>query len=142
MNKSVVTLTLGSGAFESSTYSIWDALTVSGIAHIFAYRRGIVYVSDKVVTIELTFKGSIDKDTILTFTLGADAIKDYNGPALTAELPVTVSTISETPTTTTDAIVSISPVSVASPAIGQQIEFMLNITGGEAVAGYQANRSV
>ena len=40
---------------------------------------------------------------------------------------------------TTDATVSISPVSVASPAIGQQLEFSLNITGGEAVAGYQAN---
>ena len=40
----------------------------------------------------LTFKGNIDKDTILTFTLGADAIKDYNGPALTAEIPVSAST--------------------------------------------------
>ena len=38
-----------------------------------------------------------------------------------------------------DAVVSISPASVASPAIGQQLEFSLNITGGEAVAGYQAS---
>ena len=44
-----------------------------------------------------------------------------------------------TPTTaTTDATVNISPASVASPDIGKQIEFNLNITGGEAVAGYQA----
>ena len=44
-----------------------------------------------------------------------------------------------TPTTaTTDATVNISPASVASPDIGEQIEFNLNITGGEAVAGYQA----
>ena len=44
------------------------------------------------------------------------------------------------PTTaaTTNATVSISPASVASPAIGQQIEFSLNIADGEAVAGYQA----
>ena len=53
-----------------------------------------------------------------------------------------VSTQPTTPTTpetpTTDAVVSLSPVSVASPAIGQQIEFSLNIAGGETVAGYQA----
>ena len=92
LNKNVVTLTLDSGAFESSTYSLSDALTVSGITDIFAYSRDIAYVSDKVITIVLTFKGNIDKDTILTFTLGADAIKDYNGPALTAEIPVSAST--------------------------------------------------
>ncbi len=39
---------------------------------------------------------------------------------------------------TTDAVISISPASVASPAVGEQIEFSLNITDGEAVAGYQA----
>ena len=44
-----------------------------------------------------------------------------------------------TPTTaTTDATVNISPASVASPAVGEQLELNLNITGGEAVAGYQA----
>ena len=44
-----------------------------------------------------------------------------------------------TPTTVpTDAAVSISPTSVASPAIGEQLAFNLNITSGEAVAGYQA----
>ena len=44
-----------------------------------------------------------------------------------------------TPTTaTTETTVNISPASVASPAIGEQITFSLNIAGGEAVAGYQA----
>ena len=41
-------------------------------------------------------------------------------------------------TTTTDATVSVSPASIASPAVGEQLAFSLNITGGEAVAGYQA----
>ena len=41
-------------------------------------------------------------------------------------------------TTTTDATVSITPSSIASPAVGEQLEFSLNITDGEAVAGYQA----
>ena len=43
-----------------------------------------------------------------------------------------------TPTTTTDATVSLSPASVASPAVGQQLELSLNIADGENVAGYQA----
>ena len=38
----------------------------------------------------------------------------------------------------TAATLSISPASVASPAIGGRLELSLNITGGEAVAGYQA----
>ncbi len=53
-----------------------------------------------------------------------------------------VSTQPTTPTTpetpTTDAIVSIAPISIASPAVGEQLAVSLNITGGEAVAGYQA----
>ena len=41
-------------------------------------------------------------------------------------------------TAITDATVNISPTSVASPAVGQQLELSLEIRGGEAVAGYQA----
>ena len=37
----------------------------------------------------------------------------------------------------TNAIVSISPSPVASPAIGEQLTLNLNITDGENVAGYQ-----
>ncbi len=62
------------------------------------------------------------------------------------ETPTTVVDVPETdtPTTTTDvpettdARVSIAPASVASPAVGAQMEFSLNITGSEAVTGYQA----
>ena len=54
-----------------------------------------------------------------------------------AKLPEVKSpTVTETPT---DATVSITPSSVASPAIGQELELSLNITEGEAVAGYQAS---
>ena len=41
-------------------------------------------------------------------------------------------------TAITDAGVSISPASVVSPAVRKQLELSLNITDGEAVAGYQA----
>ena len=90
LDGSVVTLTLSSGAFEPLS----GALTISGsgITGITFNRRDVHYVSNTVVTIELTFKGSIDTDTVLTFTLGANAIRDYEGPALTAEIPVSAST--------------------------------------------------
>ena len=46
-------------------------------------------------------------------------------------------TTPETPTDT-GAVVGISPASVPSPTTGEQLAFSLNITDGEAVAGYQA----
>ena len=49
-----------------------------------------------------------------------------------------ISTITPETPVDTDAIVSISPAPVASPAVGEQIAFTLNITDGEAIAGYQA----
>ena len=42
-------------------------------------------------------------------------------------------------TSATDAVVSISPASVASPAVGEQLTLSLSIAGGEAVAGYQVS---
>ena len=66
-------------------------------------------------------------------------LTDLSGIALTTSTGGNEfsSTTPETPATT-DAAVSISPASVGSPAVGQQLEFSLKITGGEAVAGYQA----
>ncbi len=45
--------------------------------------------------------------------------------------------ISQMESGTTAAIVSISPASVKSPAVGEQLTLSFNITGGENVAGYQ-----
>ena len=91
LNGSVVTLTLSSGAFNGRS-AIRNAVTISGITGITFHWTDIDDISDTVVTIELTFTGDIETDTILTFTLGAGAIEDYNGPALTAEIPVSAST--------------------------------------------------
>ena len=57
------------------------------------------------------------------------------GPlALRVETPMDV----ETPVVaTTDAVVSISPSPVISPAVGERLTLNLKITAGEAVAGYQ-----
>ena len=43
-----------------------------------------------------------------------------------------------TASTTTSAILRISPVSIPSPSIGEQLTVSLNIVGGENVVGYQA----
>ena len=54
--------------------------------------------------------------------------------ALRVETPMDV----ETPEIlTTDAVVSVSPSPVISPAVGEQLTISLNIAAGEAVAGYQ-----
>ena len=48
----------------------------------------MVRVSDTKVTVELEFNGDIDTDGTLTFTVGAAALANYNGPALTAQIRV------------------------------------------------------
>ena len=82
---------------------------------------------------KLTFDGDFDTDATLTFTVGADAIAGYN-QGFTAEIPVTAIEKS-------NATVSISPLLVVSPDVGEELRFSLNITGGEDVAGYQATVS-
>ena len=103
MNGSVVTLTLN-GRYYAPAWEIRDAVKVSGIAGV----TGATFdrVGDSEVTVKLEFNGNIDADATLTFSVGADAIEGYNGPALTAELPVTASMESvaaSTPTPLTEA---------------------------------------
>ncbi|MCG9134423.1 leucine-rich repeat domain-containing protein [Candidatus Poribacteria bacterium] len=135
LNGSVVTLTLSSGDFISG---VRDELTISGITGVSVDRTN--YAGKGKITVELKFEGNVEKDAKLTFTLAADAIENYNGSPLTAEIPVSAGTEPVgTDAATVDATVSISPASVASPAVAEQLEISLNITGGEAVAGYQAS---
>ena len=89
LDESVVTLTLSGRTYERSTFNIRDAVTVSGIAGVTVGTFGVDRVSDTKVTVELEFNGNIDTDAALTFTVGADAIAGYNGPALTVQVPVT-----------------------------------------------------
>ena len=101
LNGSIVTLTLNNGVYE-----IWNRvrnnLTVSGITGVrFISSQDVVRVSDTKVTISLRFNGNIDTDATLTFTVGADAIANYNGSALTAQVSVTALTESVTASTAT-----------------------------------------
>ena len=64
----------------------------------------------------------------------------YNASTDQYELTSTTSTNQPglTPTTAESTIIQIQPASVASPTIEDQLTLTLNITGGKAVAGYQA----
>ena len=89
LHESVVTLTLSGRTYERSIFRIRGAVTVSGIAGVTVGTFGVDRVSDTEVTVELEFNGNIDTDAALTFTVDADAIAGYNGPALTVQVPVT-----------------------------------------------------
>ena len=84
-----------------------------------------------------TSRGKIGRGDIDESTFQPDFVTGLNAPsvlALSVETPVDV----ETPVTaTTDAVVSVSPSPVISPAVGERLTLNLKITAGEAVAGYQ-----
>ena len=89
LHESVVTLTLSGGDYEQSGFKIRDAVEVSGIDGVTVGTFGVERVSDTKITVELEFEGNMDTDATLTFTVGADALVGYNGPALTTQIPVT-----------------------------------------------------
>ena len=99
LHGSVITLTLSGGTYVRFRWDIADALRVSGIpgVTIGQFNRfgqlgpawfGVKRRSDTEITVELGFDGDINTDATLTFTVGAGAITNYNGPVLTAEVPV------------------------------------------------------
>ena len=89
LDGSVVTLTLNGGTYARSIFDIRDAVSVSGIEGVTIPWHDPDKNSDTQITMELEFDGNINADATLTFTVGADAIADYDGTALTAQLPVT-----------------------------------------------------
>ena len=103
LHESVVTLTLTGGTYARSEIQIGNAVTVSGVPGVTIGTFGPAWfsvdrVSDTKITVELGFRGNIDTDATLTFTVGTGAIANYNGPALTAQLPVTASdAVAKTP---------------------------------------------
>ena len=89
LNESIITLTLNGAAYERSVFDFRGAVKVSGIDGVTFHWFDVDRVSDTALTVELTFKGNFDTDATLTFTVGADAIAGYDGPALIAQVPVT-----------------------------------------------------
>ena len=132
LHGSVVTLTLSGWIYEQYSSRIEDALTISGIDGVTVEEYiGVDRISDTEVTVELAFDGDFDTDATLTFTLDTWVIVGGNDQDFTAQVPVTAIQKS-------NATVSISPASVVSPEVGEELTFSLNIEGGENVAGYQA----
>ena len=102
LDESIVTLTLSGGTYESSSSRIRNAVTVStSITGVIVRSFDIDRVSDTQVTVELTFDGTdFDTNSTITFTVGAGAITDYDGTALTEQVPVTATTESVVVSTT------------------------------------------
>ena len=130
LDGSVITLTLTGWQFVGGNWAIANALSVSGIDGVTVNSWYVHDVSETEVRVRLTFSGDMDTNATLTFIVGADAIARVTRE-FTAQFPVTAIQKS-------NATVSISPASVPSPAVGEQLTFNLNIAGGENVAGYQA----
>ncbi len=102
LDESIVTLTLNGHIWERFEIHIGNALDVSGIPGVTIGTFGPAWfgvdrISNTQITVELGFEGDFDTDSILTFTVGTDAIAEYNGPALTAQIPVTASMEQESP---------------------------------------------
>ena len=75
--------------YEPSIESIPEAVTVSGIPGVTVFGWG--RLGDRWIVVDIGFSGDLDRDAQLTFTVAAEAIADYNGPPLSAQIPVTAS---------------------------------------------------
>ena len=121
LHESVVTLTLSGGIYERARWDIADALAVSGIPGVTVGTFGPAWfgvnrVSNTKITVKLGFAGDMATDATLTFTVGAGAIANYNGPALTADVSVTNSNEPvEVPTTQNPAEQGPSPATTEKP---------------------------
>ena len=86
-----------------------------------------------------TSLGNIDRSALDGSTPQENVVTGLDAPGILA-VQVKAPKAPEIPTPeirATDALVRISPSSVISPAVGEQLTVNLNITAGEAVAGYQ-----
>ena len=75
-------------------------MKVSGIAGVTFSPFNLDIESDTEITVELDFDGTdFDANSTLTFTVELEAMANYTGPALTAQIPVTANTESVVATT-------------------------------------------
>ena len=133
LDGSVVTLTLTGGTYQHSRRDIRNAVTVSGISGVTVGTLGINRVNDTVVTVELRFNGNLHVDATLIFTVGADAIANYNGPALTAILPVTAvveAVVKENPTIAETSLMAIEGTIKTEDGIPAEAGLQVTVTVG------------
>ena len=90
LDESDVTLTLTAATYEQNVSNISNAVTVSGIDGITVDK--VSRRSDTEIAVDLAFDGTdFDADATLIFTIGADAIANYTGTELTAQVSVMAS---------------------------------------------------
>ena len=146
---SIVTLTLSGGSFASWRSYISSALTISGVEGVTFDSWDVDRVNDTKVTVELTFSGNIDVDTPLVFTLGPGGISDYDGDALTAQVPVTAvveSLVATTEAPLTEATLSGSVVTLTLSgrsyiSSSYSIERAVTLSGVEGVTISDVDRN-
>ena len=105
-------------------------MEVSGIDGVTVGTFGVERVSDTEVTVELEFDGNIDTDATLTFTIGADAIAEYNGSPLTAQIAVTA--VMEAVVASTDSPLTerrCMKASLPSPSVAALMRRIFDIRG-------------
>ena len=130
LDESVVTLTLSGRNYERSSFRIRDAVMLSGISGVTVGTFGIDRVSDTEITVELTFDGNFQTDTHLTFTVDAEAIAGYNGPALTAQVPVTAGPEADA---NNDGVVDIQDLVLVASNYGQKGQNAADVNGDRVV---------
>ena len=90
LDEGVVTLTLSYDTYEADVATIRDAVMVSGINGVTIDTATVQRLSDTEITIDLDFdRTDFDTDTALSFNVAAEAIANYIGEELIAEITVT-----------------------------------------------------
>ena len=103
LSGSVVTLKLSGRNFTGWESDIEDAITFSGIEGVSVSRWGVDRVSNSEVKVTLFSAVDFDIDSVLTITVGADAISGYN-KSFSFDFPVTA--VEESMTATISAPLS------------------------------------
>ena len=133
----VITLNLTDGTFDNSGFRIRNAVSVSGIPGITVARFGGERISDTQATVELAFDGNMTADGTLTVSVGAGAIQDYDGDALTSQIsvtPVTESITASTASALTEATLDEAVVTITLS--GRKFErSVFDIRGAVSVSG-------
>ena len=137
LDGSAILLTLNNGTYVQSSTDIKSAVIVSGIGGVTVGSSGVKRVSDTLITVELEFDGNLDTNVTLTFIVEADAIAEYDGPALIAQVYVTgadESVVASTPAPLTEITLNGSVVTLTlSGAIYERSSF--DIRGNVKVSG-------
>ena len=137
LDESVVTLTLSGAKYARSIFDIRAGVEVSGIDGVTIPWHDPDRKSDTEITVELEFDGNFDTDATLTFTVGAEALLRYKGPALIASVPVTggkESVVASTESPLTEATLDESVVTLTLSG-AKYARFIWDIRGGVAVSG-------